>query len=355
KAFLVAGAQGHHGGHVGFVKGCQDRGRALGGNQALRDALADSAHALARFAAAARRRSRRLGARRWLGLRGRRRALLEMGGNIFLEDAAAAPAAVDLIDIDAGIRGHLPRRGREHGGVLPVARCFFRRTLRNMALVALFLLRAALSSRARWRSAFLDAADDAADGYGRALRNRDSERAGRRRRDFAGSLFGFQLQDRFAGADYLAVSLEPARDRAFADRFANGGDFDVNGHKGALRRFSCVCAESCERYDASGDPYDVGLATRSSRAGRLASSRRARPSGEARTTWGTEPVIAASTSSFCSRRCTLCEPVAGLALASRPTYSKVNPKARKRRSMNVQPPMFCDSSWAQIHSRALRY
>src|SRR5207302_474935 len=63
---------------------------------------------------------------------------------------------------------------------------------------------------------------------------------------------------------------------------------------------------------------------------------------------------AASTNSCCSRRWTRSEPVAGLELASRPTYSHAKPSARSRGSMKVQPPMFCDSSCAQIHSRARR-
>ena len=47
--------------------------------------------------------------------------------------------------------------------------------------------------------------------------------------------------------------------------------------------------------------------------------------------------------------------VAELALASRPTYSTAQPRALKRGSTKVQPPMFCDSSWAHTHSRAERY
>src|SRR5438270_1310660 len=64
---------------------------------------------------------------------------------------------------------------------------------------------------------------------------------------------------------------------------------------------------------------------------------------------------APSTSNFCSFSWTWCDPVAGLALASRPTYSKGKFIARSRGSANVQPPMFCDSSCTHTHSRARRY
>ena len=62
--------------------------------------------------------------------------------------------------------------------------------------------------------------------------------------------------------------------------------------------------------------------------------------------------MAASTNSFCSRLWTCSDPVAGLALASRPTYSTFRPSARNRGSMNVQPPMFCDSSCTQRYDFA---
>ena len=47
-------------------------------------------------------------------------------------------------------------------------------------------------------------------------------------------------------------------------------------------------------------------------------------------------------------------PVAGLALASRPTYSKGKFIARSRGSTNDHPPMFCDSSCTHTHSRHRR-
>ena len=45
--------------------------------------------------------------------------------------------------------------------------------------------------------------------------------------------------------------------------------------------------------------------------------------------------------------------VAGLALASRPTYFALIPSVRKRGSTNDQAPMFSDSSCAHTTSRAL--
>ena len=45
--------------------------------------------------------------------------------------------------------------------------------------------------------------------------------------------------------------------------------------------------------------------------------------------------------------------MAGLALASRPTYWTGTPSSSSRRGdTNVHAPMFCDSSWTQTHSRA---
>src|SRR5262249_35245683 len=75
------------------------------------------------------------------------------------------------------------------------------------------------------------------------------------------------------------------------------------------------------------------------------------------TTCGTAaPPTAAATISACSRSWTTFEPVAGLALASRPTYETGWPSSSwSLGATNVQAPMFCDSSWTQTHSRADRY
>ena len=75
---------------------------------------------------------------------------------------------------------------------------------------------------------------------------------------------------------------------------------------------------------------------------------------EAETRCGTAaPPTAASTISACSRSWTSFEPVAGLALASRPTYWTRWPiSSCSRGATNVHAPMFCDSSCTQTHSRA---
>src|SRR5262249_21901096 len=57
----------------------------------------------------------------------------------------------------------------------------------------------------------------------------------------AGRFVRLQLEDRLIGAHELAVLLEPARQRAFGDRLADGRHFDVNGHAALPRwRFGLV-------------------------------------------------------------------------------------------------------------------
>src|SRR5262249_35831556 len=149
---------------------------------------------------------------------------------------------------------------------------------------------------------------------------------------FLRCLVCLQLQDRLVGLDGCTVWLEPAADGPLGDRFAHGRHLDFHGHAYFL----------------------AAAADRSSSALPLASTTPRRASAVARTTWGAGAWKALSTISCCSRLCTWIEPVAGLALASRPMYSTGKPMLLSRGSMKLQAPLFCDSSWTHTNSRALR-
>src|SRR5262249_21960449 len=141
---------------------------------------------------------------------------------------------------------------------------------------------------------------------------------GRGRHDVAG-LVGLELEEGLARLDRVPVGLEPTRQDPLRDRLADSrhGDW-YGGH--------------CQRtpgWSGGEGVASTGWWWADTRCGRAAP-------------------MAAWTSSACSRSCTACEPVAVLALASRPTYWNGIPiSSCKRGATNVQPPMFCDSSWTQ--------
>ena len=84
----------------------------------------------------------------------------------------------------------------------------------------------------RRRGGFLiDAGDDLADLHGVARLDEMLQLAGGFGDDFGGHLVGLDFKKGIAGVDVGAVGLAPDAEEAGGDGFADGGDFDFEGHK----------------------------------------------------------------------------------------------------------------------------
>src|SRR5262249_3135171 len=131
------------------------------------------------------------------------------------------------------------------------------------------------------------------DGLARLLQ--DAEHARAPGRQLHGGLVALQLEQHVVGSDDVAVVLLPARDLRLGDRFPEARDADLEHDSAQTRAKARV------------------------------------------------------TSSISSAWCTLYDPLAGLAAASRPTYVSVRPPSsgRSSGSMNRQAPMFAGSSCTQ--------
>ena len=75
---------------------------------------------------------------------------------------------------------------------------------------------------------FVNGADNGADFYGRAGRNRNPEDTGCFSGDFQGNLVGFQFADRFVPCQPFAILLKPPGDERLEHRFAHFGNFDFH-------------------------------------------------------------------------------------------------------------------------------
>ena len=140
----------------------------------------------------------------------------------------------------------------------------------------------------------------------RALGYQDLELAGRLGVDGHGDLVRLEHQQRFLDFDPVTVGLGPLGEDALGDGLADLGDFHFEGHRvhpvtAAPRRRNGSAPVVAE---ARGTASDSGIISNPGHA------------------WGSGahlgPPSASATTAACCLRCTRREPVAGLALGSRP-------------------------------------
>ena len=151
-----------------------------------------------------------------------------------------------------------------------------------------------IQPRPAGRARRLDRADGRADRHLLSFRDANLEHPRVGRRNVTADLVGLELEQGLAGLDFRAVGLQPAGQDPLGDRLSHGGDGDRDGGHGQLTPGRATTAAGVRSDDAE-------------------------------TRCGTAAPTAARAISACSRSWTSLEPVAVLALASRPTYCTGKP------------------------------
>ena len=288
EALLVLGAHRHHGAAVDLVERGEDGGGVLGGDEPLGDPLADAGHRHPLLALPGGPRhgasdggGRRRGGHGRRGLRDRLAALEVRQESPLvrrppLPDAGIAPGSRPCSSIRLRTAGLSGPTGRAEAGAgrRPANSPRPAPPATGGAGAGAGVAAAAAAGLAA--CAFvLDASHDVARDDRLAFLLQHAEHAGALRGQLRGGLVALDLEQHVVGRDGVAVVLRPARDRRLGDRFPEARDADLEHHPPQARAKARV------------------------------------------------------TSSVSSAWCTLYDPLAGLAAASRPTYVERAPAEQR--------------------------